>query len=147
MISWARGASRLVISLARDGVLPRPLATLDAHSRTPRRALAALGLLEGVGLASYALTGSHLDVFLRLGSANFVATYVIIFLAAWRLLDLRRFGALLVIASAGIVVLSVASSQSLGYILASVGLYGALLLLRPWFARRWPPRRWPPHAP
>ncbi len=138
MISWMRGASRLIVSLARDSVLPPALARVHSKSGTPRRALLALGLMVAIGMAAYILGSSHVEVFLRLASASFVMTYVIIFVAAWRLLEIRRFGLLLAIASLGILILVAASFQNLWYIVIGVALYGVLLALRPWFSRKAP---------
>jgi amino acid efflux transporter len=127
MISWGRSASRLVFALARDGVLPAPLARVDGVSGAPRRALLALGIVETAGMVTYIVTNAHIDEYLRLSSANFVMTYILIFTAAWRLLEIRRFLAPLLISSLAILVLALTSAQHLGYAAASVVVYLVLL--------------------
>jgi len=64
-ITGALGASRIIFALARHGLLPRPLARLDASGRVPRESLhavfalvligniAAVLLLHGNGLAAF----------------------------------------------------------------------------------------------
>ena len=47
MFTWARSATRLIYALAREGLLPQPLARVDTVSGAPRRAALALGAPGG----------------------------------------------------------------------------------------------------
>jgi hypothetical protein len=55
---------------------------------------------------------------------------VLIVLAAWRLLDVRRFLPMLVISSLAILALVVAGYQSLWYALATAAIFGLAMLVR-----------------
>jgi hypothetical protein len=71
-----------------------------------------------------------IETYIQLSSANFLLTYVLIVVTAWRLLDVRRFLLALVSSSLAILVLVVAGFQSLWYALAVAALFGAMMALR-----------------
>lgn len=127
MISWVRGASRLVYNLSRDGLFPGGLAHVDESSGSPRRALAVVALVWALSLTVFALIGLQVEDYLRLASANFLITYVIIFAAAWRLLDRRRFLIPLTISTLAIVILVISAYEDLWYSAATVGLFVLLV--------------------
>jgi amino acid transporter len=63
-ISCVQGASRLIFSMARQGVLPRPFARLDGEKRVPRNAiLSVVALCVFMGLLSLAMLRDGLDSF------------------------------------------------------------------------------------
>src|SRR6185312_10638145 len=117
MFTWARSATRLIYALAREGLLPRPLARVHAASGAPRRAALALACIWGLALLAQMLFGASIETYIQLSSANFLLTYVLILLAAWRLLFARRWLPALVSASLAICALVVAGYSSLWYAL------------------------------
>ncbi len=135
-ITWARAISRLVLSLARDGVFPRALARIDPASGSPRPALAALVAVWLASLAIFGLSGAHIETYIQLASGNFLATYVIILIAAWRLLHERRFVVMLIVSSLAIGALVVAGWQSMWYALATAAVASLLLWARAWAKHR-----------
>jgi amino acid efflux transporter len=130
MFTWTRSAARLIYALAREGVLPRRLARVHEASGAPRNAALALGLLWGLALAAQTIFGVSIEAYIQLSSGNFLLTYVLILLAAWRLLEVRRFLVALVISSAAILALVIAGYQSLWYALATAALFGVVMLAR-----------------
>ena len=69
-ISCVQGASRLVFSMARQGLLPRPFARLAGAQRVPRNAiLAVVTLCIVMGLLSLAFLRDGLDSFVWWSSA------------------------------------------------------------------------------
>lgn len=130
MLTWARSATRLIYALAREGVFPRVLARVDAASGSPRPAAWALGGAWALAFAVQILLGVPIETYIQLASGNFLLTYVLIILTAWRLLDARRYLAALVSASLAILVLIVAGFQSLWYALATAALFAAALAAR-----------------
>jgi amino acid efflux transporter len=130
MFTWARSATRLIYALARDGLLPAGLANIHAASGTPRRAALALACGWGLALlAQYAL-GVSIETYIQLSSGAFLLTYVLILLAAWRLLFARRWLPALVSASLAIGALVVAGYQSLWYALAAAVLFAIAMAVR-----------------
>jgi amino acid efflux transporter len=115
MLTWTRSAGRLIVALTRDGLFPARLARIDAASGAPRPALLALAGAWCVALALYAVTGSHIETFILLSSANFLTTYVLIFVAAWRLLRGGELRGARIIASVAIALMVVTSWQSFWY--------------------------------
>ena len=101
MFTWARSATRLIYALAREGC--SRLAGAHGHRdrlAAPRRARA--GVAWGVALAVQFLLGIPIETYIQLSSGNFLLTYVLIVLTAWRLLSVRRWLAALVISSLAI---------------------------------------------
>lgn len=71
------GASRLVMSSAREGLLPAALATLSPHSSSPRRAVAAcVGFFVTIALASGA-GALPLATLLGVAGKNFFVLYLL----------------------------------------------------------------------
>ncbi len=136
MLTWTRSGGRLVVALARDGLFPARLRRIHPASGTPRAALLALAGVWGVALLIFALAGARIETFIQLSSANFLATYVVIFLAAWRLLRGRRLRGSLIIASLAVVVLVAASLPSLWYAAATTLVFALVVLVQ----RRLPAR-------
>lgn len=134
--TWARSATRLIYALAREGLFPRAMTRVDAASGSPRRAALALGAAWGMALAVQFLFGVSIETYIQLSSANFLLTYVLIVLTAWRLLAVRRFLAALVGSSLAILVLVVAGFQSLWYALATAALFALALAIRRVYAGR-----------
>jgi amino acid efflux transporter len=128
MFTWARSATRLIYTLAREGVLPRPLAQVDSATGAPRRAALALGGAWGVALLVQILLGVPIETYIQLSSGNFLLTYVLILLAAWRLLSSRRWLPALVSSSLAILALVVAGVQSLWYALATAALFAVAII-------------------
>lgn len=123
MFTWARSATRLIYALAREGLLPRPLARVDAASGAPRLAALALGGGWGLALVVQMLLGVSIETYIQLSSGNFLLTYVLIILTAWRLLYGRRYLPALVVSSLAILALVVAGFQSLWYALATAAVF------------------------
>jgi len=142
MFTWARSATRLIYALAREGLFPRPLARVDAATGAPRRAAVALGGAWGLALAAQILLGISIETYIRLSSGNFLLTYVLILLAAWRLLDGRRYLPALVSSSLAILALVAAGFQSLWYALASATLFAAAMAVRQLHQRHVASRRY-----
>ncbi|MFI5274003.1 MAG: APC family permease [Ktedonobacterales bacterium] len=130
MFTWTRSATRLIYALAREGLFPRPLAHVDGATGAPRRAALALGGAWGLALAVQMLLRIPIETYIQLSSANFLLTYVLIVVTAWRLLDVRRFLLALVSSSLAILVLVVAGFQSLWYALATAALFAAIMVVR-----------------
>lgn len=130
MFTWARSATRLIYALAREGWLPRPLARVDVATGSPRRAALVLGVAWGLALLVQLLFGVSIETYIQLSSGNFLLTYVLIILAAWRLLFARRWLPALVSSSLAILVLVVAGFQSLWYALATAALVALAMAAR-----------------
>ncbi|HEY0166504.1 MAG TPA: amino acid permease [Jatrophihabitans sp.] len=96
------GVSRLVMSSARAGLLPRPLAHVHAKSSSPRRAVAACvaTCLVIIGLQTAGLFS--LDIMLSLAGRNFYVVYLLSALAYARLFTgrARVFGVIVAVALA-----------------------------------------------
>jgi len=130
MFTWTRSATRLIYALAREGMFPRTLARVDAATGAPRRAAGALGAVWAAALVVQILLGVPIETYIQLASGNFLLTYVLIILTAWRLLDMRRFLPALLSSSLAILALVVAGLQSLWYALASAVVFAAVLGVR-----------------
>lgn len=78
------GASRLVMSSAREGLLPRPLARLHSGDN-PRTAVIACAVVFGAVIASDALGWSSLTGMLSVAGKNFFLLYLLCALAYARL--------------------------------------------------------------
>jgi amino acid efflux transporter len=126
MFTWTRSATRLVYALSREGVLPPLLAHVSAGSGSPVRAALALGGAWALAFAVQILLGVPLETYIQLASGNFLLTYVLIVLAAWRLLFGRRFLPALVISTLAILLLVAAGFQSLWYAIATAVLFGLI---------------------
>ena len=137
MFTWARSAARLIYALAREGLFPRPLARMDAASGAPRNAALALGAAWAVALLAQLVLGVSIERYIQLSSGDFLLTYVLILLTAWRLLDIRRYLPALVSASLAILALVAAGFQSLWYALAAAVLFAAIMAARRAYIRLW----------
>jgi APA family basic amino acid/polyamine antiporter len=126
MFTWTRSGTRLVYALAREGILPPVLAQVNARSGSPVRAALALGGAWALAFAVQIFLGVSLETYIELASGNFLLTYVLIVLAAWRLLFGRRFLPALVISTVAILVLVTAGFQSLWYALATALLFAII---------------------
>ncbi|MGZ3680439.1 MAG: hypothetical protein ACXWQR_18090, partial [Ktedonobacterales bacterium] len=73
---------------------------------------------------------------IQLSSGNFLLTYVLIILTAWRLLYGRRFLPALVVSSLAILVLVVAGFQSLWYAVATAAVFVLAMAARRGYAGR-----------
>jgi amino acid efflux transporter len=106
------GASRLVMSSARAGLLPRPLAVVHAGSSSPRRAVAACvaACLLVIGLQTAGLFS--LGTLLSLAGRNFFVIYLLSALAYARLFTGRS-------RVFGIAVAAVLATLTLGFGLTS----------------------------
>lgn len=136
--TWTRSATRLIYALAREGMFPRFLVHVDPATGAPRRAALALACAWGLALALQFLLGISIETYIQLSSGNFLLTYVLIVLTAWRLLDIRRYLPALVISSLAILLLVVAGFQSLWYALAIAALFAAVMTVRRAYANRHP---------
>ncbi|HEX6541772.1 MAG TPA: APC family permease [Ktedonobacterales bacterium] len=141
MFTWTRSATRLIYALARDGLLPRMLAHVDATTGSPRRAALALGGAWGLALAVQFLLALPIEAYIQLSSGNFLLTYVLIVLTAWRLLSVRRWLPALVSSSLAILALVVAGFQSLWYAVATAALFGGVMAIRRLRRERIPARQ------
>ncbi|HEX9068876.1 MAG TPA: APC family permease [Ktedonobacterales bacterium] len=135
MLTWTRSGARLIFAMAREGMFPRGLTRIDAASGSPRRATLALGATWGVALGLLIIFRLPLETYIQLSSGNFLMTYVLIILAGWRLLDVRRFWLALVVSSLTILALVVGGFQSMWYPLATAALFAAVMAVAGW--RRW----------
>jgi amino acid efflux transporter len=129
-LRWTRSATRLIYALAREGLFPRPLTHIDAATGSPRRSALALAGAWGVALAIQVWLGISIESYIQLSSGNFLLTYVLIVLAAWRLLDVRRWLVALVVSSLAILALVVGGFQSLWYALATAAVFAVVMALR-----------------
>jgi amino acid efflux transporter len=136
MFTWARAATRLIFALAREGLFPRVLTRVDARSGAPRPAAAALAVAWGIALLVQALFAIPVEAYIQLSSGNFLLTYVLIVVTAWRLLRATRWLPALVVSSLAILLLVVAGYQSLWYAVATVALFALALMARRTFAAR-----------
>jgi amino acid efflux transporter len=136
MFTWTRSATRLIYALAREGLLPKGLARVDAATGAPRRAALALGGGWAVAFVLQIVFGASIETFIQLSSGNFLLTYVLIILTAWRLLYGRRFLLALVVSSLAILVLVVAGFQSLWYAVATAAVFALAMAARRGYAGR-----------
>ncbi len=134
MFTWTRSATRLIFALARERVLPTGLAQVDAATGALPRAALALGGVWAVALGVQALLGLPVETYIQLASGNFLLTYVLIIVTAWRLLDSRRYMPALLISSLAILLLVVAGWQSLWYALAMAAIFVVAMLARRLYA-------------
>ena len=136
MFTWARAGTRLLYALAREGLFPAALARVDARTGSPRRAALALGGAWAVALALQMALGVPIETYIQLSSANFLLTYVLIVLAAWRLLSVRRYLLALLSSSVAILLLVLAGFRSLWYALATAAVFSLAMLIRGVLAKR-----------
>jgi amino acid efflux transporter len=130
MLTWTRSGTRLIYALARDGLLPPAVAHVDAATGAPRPAALALGGLWALAFAVQIIFGVSIEAYIQLASSNFLLTYVLIILTAWRLLDARRWLPSLVASSLAILALVAAGFQSLWYALVIAALFAAVMAVR-----------------
>ncbi len=100
LIGATWGASRLVMSSSREGLLPTPLARVDPATATPRNAIAACVTLFQVVLAATAVGLFPLTELLSIAGRNFFILYLVSAVVYVKLLKgrARAFG--LVVATA-----------------------------------------------
>jgi amino acid efflux transporter len=139
MLTWARSGTRLIYALARDGLLPPALAHVNATSGAPRPAALALAVMWGLAFGVQIIFGVSIETYIELASGNFLLTYVLIVVTAWRLLAARRWLPSLITSSLAILALVAAGFQSLWYALATAALFAATTFVRQRFvaARRY----------
>lgn len=130
MFTWGRAGARLLYALARDGLFPRALARVDGRTGAPRRAALALGGAWALALSLQMALGVRIETYIQLSSANFLLTYVLIVLAAWRLLSVRRYLPALLCSSVAILLLVLAGYRSLWYALGTAAVFGLAMLVR-----------------
>ncbi len=130
MFTWTRSATRLIYALSRDGLLPHGLTRVDVKTGAPRRAALALGGIWAVALAIQIILGVPIETFIQLSSGNFLLTYVLIVVTAWRLLYSPRYLPALVVSSLAILLLLVAGFQSLWYALATAAAFSLVMAAR-----------------
>jgi amino acid efflux transporter len=87
--AYFAGGSRLGAALARDGGLPRVLATGSGPGEVPRRSLAVIAGLALATVAAMALLDLSTDATLLLATGTFAFVYVVGSAAALRLLPRR----------------------------------------------------------
>ena len=92
----------------------------------PRAAL-ALGGAWAISIAVQIVLRVPIETYIQLASGNFLLTYVLIMLTAWRLLFSPRYLPALIVASLAILVLVIAGVQSLWYALAMSGLFALVI--------------------
>ena len=83
-----------------------------------------------IALALYAQAGAHIETFIQLSSANFLATYVLIFIAAWRLLRGRELRASLIVATVAVIVLVATSLPSLWYAAVTTVVFTLVVMVK-----------------
>ncbi len=127
MFTWTRSATRLIYAMAREGVLPRALEHVDPKTNSLPRAALALGGAWTISMAVQIVLRVPIETYIQLASGNFLLTYVLIMLTAWRLLYSPRYLPALIVASLAILVLVIAGVQSLWYALAMSGLFALVL--------------------
>jgi amino acid transporter len=120
--------------MAREGVFPRFLGHVEAATGAPRRAALALGGIWALPFLVMVLLRVPIETLIQLSSGNFLLTYVLIILTAWRLLEVRRYLVALVVSSLAIVLLVAAGFQSLWYALATAVLFAAVMAVRRTYA-------------
>ncbi len=130
MLTWLRSGTRLIYALGRDGLFPRGLARIDAKTGAPRAAALLLGGLLAVAFTMQVVLGVSIETYIQLSSGNFLLTYVLIIVTAWRLLPVRRFLAALLVSSLAILLLVAAGYQSLWYALAITVLFALFMGVR-----------------
>lgn len=134
MFTWARSATRLIYALAREGLFPRALARVDGASGAPRMAALALGCAWGLALAGQFALGVSIETYIQLSSGNFLLTYVLIIVTAWRLLDIRTYLPALISSSLAILLLVVVGFQSLWYALVTAVVFALAMGARRGYA-------------
>ncbi len=85
--AWSLGTSRVVFSLAREGLLPKPLARVGSRNSVPYRAV--LFLIPGYGIPVVyllAVGGTESDL-ITASSAAFLLVFLAAFVAGIRLLE------------------------------------------------------------
>ncbi len=98
-----------------------------------------LGSIWAVAFGAQIVLGVPIETYIQLSSGNFLLTYVLIVVTAWRLLPMRRFLAALLVSSLAILALVVAGFQSLWYALAIAALFALFTAVhRATFAARAP---------
>jgi amino acid efflux transporter len=129
-LTWARSGTRLIYAMAREGVFPRGLARIHAKTGSPRGAALLLGGIWAVAFTIQIILRVPIETYIQLSSGNFLLTYVLIVVTAWRLLPLRRFLPALLVSSLAILLLVVAGYQSLWYALATAVLFALFMAVR-----------------
>lgn len=130
LIGGLWGASRLIFSAAREGLLPRALSEVSGAGRAPRRAVLTFGLLGAAALLSAQIFAWDVATLFELSAQNFLGGYLVALLAGLKLLrgrlvrlalTLLTLGFGLFLASFGVSLLYAALSLGLGLWLAPTG--------------------------
>ncbi len=133
--AYTAGMGRVVYAAAKDGYLPRTLATIDPKTGVPRRALVALFLLIMLGLVGYYLAQVDLQSAFLATSGAALLTYVVGSSAGVRLLTSGRSSAVLPLVS---LVVSLVLLPFIGpLLLVSVSMALAGFLYGRFLAKRW----------
>ncbi len=85
MLSWVRGGGRLVHSLAVEGILLDRLARVNPKTGSPENGLLLLAGVWMLALITYLCFSLTVDDYVRLSNANYIITYLMVFLAAIKL--------------------------------------------------------------
>ncbi len=112
--AYTTGMARVVYAAAKDGSLPRFLATVDPKTGAPRRALVALFLLIMLSLSAFYLLGVDLQSAFLATSGAAILTYVVGSASGVKLLPARGVRKLLPWVSLAV---SVAILPFIGYLL------------------------------
>jgi amino acid efflux transporter len=136
MYTWTRSGTRLIYALAREGMLPRSLTHVDAATGSPRRAAILLAGAWALMLIVQFLLSIPIETGIQLSSGNFLLTYVLIMLAAWRLLPIRHWLPALLISSLAVLALVAAGAQSMWYALVITVFFAATMVVRRTWQKR-----------
>lgn len=128
LIGGIWGASRLIFSAAREGLLPQALSRVSGAGRVPRLAVASFGLSAGATLALAHGLGWSVSTLFELSAQNFLAGYVVALIAGARLLKGGLTRAVLALLTLGFGLFLASFGASLIYAALSLG---AGLLLAP----------------
>jgi amino acid efflux transporter len=121
LIGGIWGASRLIFSAAREGLLPGALSRVSGASRVPRMAVATFGVSTGATLAlAHSLNWSVSTLF-ELSAQNFLGGYVVALIAGTRLLTGRLTRATLMLLTLGFSLFLASFGASLIYVALSLG--------------------------
>ncbi len=122
LIGGLWGASRLIFSAAREGLLPRALSQVSGTGRVPRRAVLTFGLLAAASLLAAQIFAWDVATLFELSAQNFLGGYLVALLAGVKLLQGRAVRLALVVLTLGFGVFLASFGASLIYAALSLGL-------------------------